>query len=32
MGRQVGTAGETAVKIIVIPGTSEVVTAYPVML
>lgn len=30
MGRTVGTAGENAVKIIVRPGTSEIVTAYPV--
>jgi predicted phosphoribosyltransferase len=30
MGRVVGTQGETAVKIIVRPGTSEVITAFPV--
>ncbi|WP_236121516.1 hypothetical protein [Cellulomonas palmilytica] len=29
MGRQVGTAGETGVRIIVKPGTSEVISAYP---
>lgn len=31
MGRTIGTAGETAVKIVVKPGTSEILTAYPVM-
>jgi len=30
MGRTVGTAGENAVKIIVRPGTNEIITAYPV--
>ncbi len=32
MGRVVGTAGETAVKVIVMPGTSEILTSYPVQL
>lgn len=31
MGRVVGTQGETAVKIIVRPGTSEIITAHPVI-
>ena len=31
MGRPVGTAGETAIKIIVRPNTSEIITAYPVV-
>ena len=31
MGRVVGTQGESAVKIIVRPGTSEIITAYPVV-
>jgi len=31
MGRTVGTAGETALKIIVRPGTNQIVTAYPVV-
>lgn len=31
MGRTVGTAGETAVKIVVQPGTNQIVTAYPVV-
>ena len=31
MGRQVGTAGETAVKIVVRPGTNQIITAYPVV-
>jgi hypothetical protein len=30
MGRAVGTAGENAVKIIVRPGTNEIITSYPV--
>jgi filamentous hemagglutinin len=30
MGRVVGTAGETNVKVVVIPGTNTVLTAYPV--
>ncbi|MCI1045767.1 MULTISPECIES: RHS repeat-associated core domain-containing protein, partial [Caballeronia] len=30
MGRAVGTAGETSIKIITRPGTNEVITAYPV--
>lgn len=30
MGRVVGTNGETAIRIVVKPGTSEVITAYPV--
>ncbi|MBI5547146.1 MAG: hypothetical protein HY901_24970 [Deltaproteobacteria bacterium] len=30
MGRIVGTAGEQSIKIIVRPGTSEVITAFPV--
>jgi hypothetical protein len=29
MGRTVGTAGETSIKIVVRPGTSEVITAFP---
>jgi filamentous hemagglutinin len=32
MGPAVGTAGETAVKVIVRPGTAEIITAYPVFL
>lgn len=31
MGRTVGTAGESAVKIIVRPGTNQIITAYPVV-
>lgn len=31
MGRQIGTAGETFIKIIVKPGTSEIITAYPIL-
>lgn len=31
MGRTVGTAGENAVKIIVRPGTNEIITSYPVI-
>lgn len=31
MGRIVGTNGETAIKIVVKPRTSEVITAYPVI-
>jgi hypothetical protein len=31
MGRVVGTAGETAVRIIVRPGTNQIITAYPVV-
>ncbi len=31
MGREVGTAGETAIRIIVKPGTWEIITAYPVV-
>jgi RHS repeat-associated protein len=31
MGRTVGTAGETAVKIVVQPGTNNVISAYPVV-
>jgi hypothetical protein len=31
MGRTVGTAGENAVKIIVRPGTNEIITSYPVV-
>lgn len=31
MGRVVGTAGETAVRVVVKPGTTEILTAYPVM-
>jgi hypothetical protein len=31
MGRTVGTAGESAVKIIVRPGTNQIITAYPVI-
>ncbi|WP_412022580.1 RHS repeat-associated core domain-containing protein [Burkholderia cepacia] len=30
MGRAIGTAGETSIKIITRPGTNEVITAYPV--
>jgi len=30
MGRTVGTAGENAVKIIVRPGTNEIITSYPI--
>ncbi|WP_423251660.1 adhesin, partial [Pseudomonas viridiflava] len=30
MGRAIGTSGETSIKIIVRPGTSQVITAYPV--
>ena len=30
MGRTVGTAGEKSIKMIVRPGTCEVITAYPV--
>lgn len=30
MGRQIGTAGEQSIKIIVRPGTSQIITAYPV--
>lgn len=30
MGRQIGTAGETAVRIVVRPGTNHILTAYPV--
>jgi len=30
MGRQIGTKGETGIKIIVKPGTSEIITAYPI--
>lgn len=30
MGKTVGTAGETSIKIIVKPGRSEIITAYPV--
>jgi len=29
MGRSVGTAGETSIRIVVRPGTTEVITAYP---
>jgi len=31
MARTVGTAGENAVKIIVRPGTNEIITSYPVL-
>lgn len=31
MGRVVGTAGETAVKIVVRPGTNQIITAFPVI-
>jgi hypothetical protein len=31
MGRAVGTADETAVRIVVRPGTKQIITAYPVM-
>ncbi|TSD80535.1 hypothetical protein FFI16_010555 [Pseudomonas sp. KBS0710] len=30
MGRAIGTSGETSIKIIVLPGTNKVITAYPV--
>ncbi|CAI8856157.1 hypothetical protein EMIT0P171_250019 [Pseudomonas sp. IT-P171] len=30
MGRAIGTSGETSIKIIVRPGTNQVITAYPV--
>jgi RHS repeat-associated protein len=30
MGRTVGTAGETAIRVVVRPGTTEIITAYPV--
>jgi len=30
MGRVIGTNGETAVRLVVKPGTNEVITAYPV--
>ena len=30
MGRVIGTAGETSIRIIVRPGTNKVITAYPV--
>jgi RHS repeat-associated protein len=30
MGRQVGTAGETSIKIVVKDGTTDVITAYPI--
>ncbi|WP_163264825.1 hypothetical protein [Chelativorans alearense] len=29
MGRPIGTSGETSIRIIVKPGTTEVITAYP---
>ena len=29
MGRTIGTAGETNIKIIVRPGTNQIITAYP---
>ena len=32
MGRTVGTQGENAIRLIVRPGTADVVTAYPVFL
>jgi hypothetical protein len=31
LGRNVGTAGESAIKIIVRPGTNQIITAYPVV-
>jgi filamentous hemagglutinin len=31
MGRSVGTTGETTVRIVVRPGTNQIITAYPVM-
>jgi hypothetical protein len=31
MGRVVGTNGETAIRVVVKPGTSEIITAYPVV-
>ncbi|MEE4681206.1 hypothetical protein V2K69_05490 [Pseudomonas alliivorans] len=30
MGRAIGTSGETSIKVIVRPGTSQIITAYPV--
>lgn len=30
MGRAIGASGETSIKIIVRPGTSQLITAYPV--
>lgn len=30
MGRAVGTAGETGIRIIVVPNTPNIITAYPV--
>lgn len=30
IGRAIGTSGETSIKTIVRPGTSQVITAYPV--
>lgn len=32
MKRKIGLNGESAIKIVVIPGTSEILTAYPVNL
>jgi hypothetical protein len=29
MGRPIGTGGQTSIKIVVKPGTSEIITAYP---
>ena len=29
MGRVVGTTGETSIKVVVKPGTNEIITAYP---
>ena len=32
MKKIIGLEGETAIKIVVIPGTSEILTAYPIKL
>ena len=32
MGRVIGTEGETAIRLVVEPGTNKVITAYPVKL
>lgn len=31
MGRAIGTAGETTIRIVVRPGTNQILTAYPVI-
>lgn len=30
MGRVIGTKGESAIRLVVAPGTSDIITAYPV--